>query len=69
MSLIRHRDMTKKNPVFASTSLSLYVFPGTEYQETSVGFIFVIKIRLGKRQSCIFELISEKVYTNVQCNA
>ena len=37
MSLIRHRDMTKTIVVFASMSLSLYVFPGMEYQETSVG--------------------------------
>ena len=66
MSLISNTDMTKNFLVLASTSLSPYVFPAMEYQETSVGFIFINIPRLGKIQSCISELSSVKVYTNVQ---
>ena len=51
--------------VFASMTLSQYVFLGMEYQEKSLGFIFLNKPRLGKRLG-ITELISVKVYTNVQ---
>ena len=42
-------DKTKRHDqktlVFASTFPSLYVFPGMEYQETSVGFIFLNILR------------------------
>ena len=58
MSLIRHRDMTKTFLVFVSTSLSSYVVPGMEYEEIYVGFLFLSIPILGKRQSCISELIS-----------
>ena len=61
--LIRSRDMTKNVLFVLSMSLSPYVFPGTGYQETYVGFLFLNIPRLGKRHSCISELIS----VNVQC--
>ena len=67
MSLIKHKDMNENFLVFASISLSPYVFPGMENQETSVSFIFLNIPKLGKRQSCVSEHISVKVYTNVQC--
>ena len=58
--------MTNHFIVFASTSYSPYVFPGMEYKETSVGFIFINIPRLGKIQSCISEFSSVKVSTPVQ---
>ena len=61
MSLIERKDTPEHFLFFVSTSLSPHAFPGTEYQETSVGFIF-----LSNRQSCISELISIKIYANVQ---
>ena len=67
MSLIKQKDMNENFLVFASMSLSLYVFSGMEYQETSVGFMFLNIPKLGKRKSCVSEHISVKVYTNVQC--
>ena len=60
MALIRYGDMTKHGLVFPPTCLSAYAFSGMEYKKTSVGFIFLTIPRLGKRQSCIFELISVK---------
>ena len=66
MTLIRYGDMTKHVLVFPSICLSPYGFLGMEYQKTYVGFIFLTIPRLGKIQSGIFELISVKVYTNVQ---
>ena len=52
--------MTKHGLVFPSTCLSVYAFSEMEYKKTYVGFIFLTIPRLGKRQSCIFELISVK---------
>ena len=66
MALIGYGDMTKHVIVFPTTCLSPFAFPGIDYQETSAGFIFLNIPRLGKRQSCVSELISVKVYTNVQ---
>ena len=67
MSLISNRNMTENFLVFASMSLSLYVFLRMKYQEKSVVFFLFQNIPwLGKRQSCISELISVEVYTNVQ---
>ena len=60
MALIRYGDMTKHGLVFLPTCLSAYAFSGMEYKKTSVGFIFLTIPRLGKRQCCIFELISVK---------
>ena len=66
MALIRYGDMTKHVLIFPSMCLSLYAFPGMEYKNTSVGFIYLTIPRVGKSQSCISELISVKVCTNVQ---
>ena len=66
MALIKHRDMTENVLVFASTSFSPYILPGMEHQETSGGFIYLNIPRLGKRPSCISELSSVKVCTNIQ---
>ena len=41
MALIGYGDMIKHVIVFPTTCLSLYAFPGIDYQETSVGFIFL----------------------------
>ena len=52
--------------VFETMCLSLYAFPGIEYQETSVGFTLLTVSRMGKRQFYIYEPFSVNAYTNVQ---
>ena len=58
--------MTGHFLVSVSMCLSLYAFPGMEYQEASVGFTFLMIPMLGKRQFCISELFSVNAYTNIQ---
>ena len=48
MSLIKHRDMTKKFLVFVSTSFSPYVLPGMEYQKHMLVSYFWIYPGWGK---------------------
>ena len=65
-SLIKQRAMTGHFLVSVSMCLSLYAFPGMEYQEISVGFTFLMIPMLGKRQFCVSELFSVNAYTNIQ---
>ena len=65
----RHDQTCSSFSVNVSESICL---SGNGISKTSVGFIFRTIPRLGKKQSCISELISVKLYTNVQwwsCNA
>ena len=60
--LIRHKDMTKRSIVFASTSFSLQVFPGLVYEKNISCFHISKYTYVGKRQSCISEVLTKKVY-------
>ena len=48
MSLIGYGNMTKHWLVFALKCRCPYAFPGMQYQDTSVGFIFLTIPKLGK---------------------